>query len=122
MTNAAQLDAEIAEALSKRQSSKITAHDLNVLAQAASFGNVSVEDLAPSARTVARISPSALKRARAARRRINDLTGRGLLVEVYGDRYEITDAGREALVAAGYAPNRAGSWLKPGARVPGWAR
>jgi hypothetical protein len=113
----AQLNAEIAEVL--RQ--KITVHDFNVLAQAASFGDVSIEDLAPSPRTVARISPSLRTRQRAAWRRVEKLVQQGLLTETYGDRYIVTDAGRAALTTAGYAPNRAGSWLKPGARIPGWA-
>jgi len=95
--------------------------DLDLLAQAVSFGDVSVEDLVPSPRTIARLSPSNLKRSRAARRRLVALVERGLLEEAYGDRFVPTTAGKEALVAAGFAPNRAGSWLRPGARVPGWA-
>lgn len=100
---------------------KINAHDFNVLARAASFGDTSVEDLAPQPRHAPRLSPSHRKRARAARRRIEGLVWQGLLGETTGDRYIVTDAGRAALVAAGFVANRAGYWLKPGARVPGWA-
>lgn len=119
----AQLDAEIAEVLAKPRAarSKVALRDLDLLAQAMSFGDISVEDLVPSPRTIARLSPSNIKRSRAAHRRLTALVEQGLLEEGYGDRFAATSAGKDALVAAGFEPNRAGSWLKPGARVPGWA-
>lgn len=97
--------------------------DLNVLAQAASYGDVSVTDLAPSPRTVARVSKTLIKRTRAAQARLRSLAGRGLLVEAgtYGDKYAPSEAGRRALVDAGYSPNAAGEWLKAGARKPSWS-
>lgn len=119
----AQLDAEIAAVLKRPRSKRVVVvwADLNVLAQAASFGNVSVDDLAPSARTTANVSKSWLKRTRAANARLRSLAERGLLEEEYGAKYVITEAGRQALVDAGYAPDAVGRWLKPGARRPSWS-
>jgi hypothetical protein len=126
----AQLDADIAEALTKQRTGRdistkrqqVGLRDLDLLAQAMSFGDVSVEDLVPSPRTIARISPSNLKRSRAAWRRLTALVERGLLEEAFGDRFSVTPAGKDALVAAGFEQNRTGYWLKPGRNVPGWAR
>ena len=120
----AQLDAEIAEVLNapaKRVA--VPAADLNVLAQAASFGNVSLNDLAPQARAASRLSKTYLTRVRAAGARVRGLFERGLLDAggTYGEKYEITAAGRQALVDAGYAANAAGEWLKAGGRKPGWS-
>jgi hypothetical protein len=118
----AQLDREIAEVLAKAPSIKIHVHDLNVLAQAASFGDLSLQDLAPSPRTVARISPTNHKRTRAARHRLDGLVGAGLLETsgIHGSRYTITDAGIAALTAAGYVREPSGYWLVPGAVRPRW--
>ena len=135
----AQLDAEIALALATprheaasatpaltppRQPKKRVAviwTDLNVLAQAASFGDISVDDLAPSARTTARVSKTWRERVRAASARLRSLADRGLLEEGYGDKYTLTEAGRQVLGDAGYAPIATGTWIKPGARRPSWS-
>ena len=139
----AQLDAEIAAALATPRHEaasvpKLTAPaltpprrpkkrvavvwaDLNVLAQAASFGDISVDDLAPSARTTARVSKTWRERTRAAGARLCSLADRGLLEEGYGDRCTLTEAGRQVLVDAGYAPTVTGTWIKPGARRPSWS-
>ena len=139
----AQLDAEIAAALATPRHAtapvpKLTAPaltpprppkkrvavvwaDLNVLAQAASFGDISVDDLAPSARTTARVSKTWRERVRAAGARLRNLADRGLLEEGYGDRHTLTEAGRQVLVDAGYAPTATGTWIKPGARRPSWS-
>jgi hypothetical protein len=125
MKTPAQLDVEIAEALARPRSKRVAVvwADLNVLAQAASFGNVSVGDLAPSARTTANVTKTWLKRTRAASARLRDLADRGLLAEAgtYGEKYVLTEAGRQALVDAGYAPTATGTWIKPGARRPSWS-
>lgn len=121
MKTAAQLDTEIAAALKSPQSKCVAWADLNVLAQAASFGDVSVSDLAPEARKATSISKTYFKRARAAVVRLRDLASRGLLEDQYGEKYEVTAAGRQALIDAGYAPNAGGEWLKPGARRPSWS-
>jgi hypothetical protein len=123
-TRSAQLDREIDEVLAK--AIKLHAHDLNVLAQAASFGDISLEDLAPSPRTVARISPTSHKRTRAALCRLEGLVAAGLLEPKGGSRgvgasrYTITNAGRAALTAAGYVQESTGYWLVPGADRPRW--
>ena len=139
----AQLDAEIAAALATprhaaapvpklaapaltppRRTKKRVAvvwADLNVLAQAASFGDISVGDLAPSARTTARVSKTWRERVRAAGARLRSLADRGLLEEGYGEKYNLTEAGRQVLVDAGYAPTATGTWITPGARRPSWS-
>ena len=100
----------------------------NILAQAASFGDVSVEDIAPSPSTVARASKSLRVRQISARRSINALArsinalvAAGLLVEVYGDRFEPTTEGLAALKQRGYVRHHNGAWLRDGARTPSWA-
>ena len=140
-TAPAQLDREIAEALAtpkheaasvpkiaspappRRPKKRVTVvwADLNVLAQAASFGDISVDDLAPSARTTARVSKTWRERTRAAGARLRGLAERGLLEEGYGDKYTLTETGRQVLVDAGYAPTATGTWIKPGARRPSWS-
>lgn len=122
--SAAQLDAEIAASLGKLRSKRgaVAAADLNVLAQAATFGDVSVNDLAPQARTASRLSKTYLKRVRAAGARVRGLVERGLLEAggTYGEKYTVTATGQQALINAGYATNAAGEWIKAGARRPGW--
>ncbi len=118
--------AEIAAALKPPPRSKraaVAAADLNVLAQAASFGNISVDDLAPYARTANRLSKTYLTRVRAAGARLRSLAERELLDAggTYSEKYVLTAAGRQALVDASYAPNAACEWLKPGARRPSWS-
>jgi hypothetical protein len=131
---ATQLDREVAEALAGQQPAVLALTprrpkkrvavvwaDLNVLAQAASFGDISVEDLAPSPRTTARVSKTWRERTRAAAERLRSLADRGLLEEGYGDKHTLTEAGRQVLVDAGYAPTASGTWINPGARRPSWS-
>lgn len=121
-----QLDAEIAEALTRplttsTSAKKLDARQLDLIAQAASFGSVNVDDLVPQPRTVATIRPERLKRTRRAAKRLRELAEAGMLVEVYGDKYELTDAGRAALETAGFVKQSTGYWIKPGVKRPGWA-
>lgn len=99
----------------------VTAANLNILAQAASFGDISVFTLVPPARTVATVSKTYRKKCHRAQARLTGLVAAGMLVEGYAERHTITDAGRVALLVAGYVRDEGGSWLKPGARRPGWA-
>lgn len=99
----------------------MTAADLNVLAQAASFGDISVFTLVPPARTVATVSKTYREKCHHARERLISLVTAGMLVEGYAERHTITEAGRAALLAAGYKRESNGLWLKLGARRPGWA-
>lgn len=115
---AAQLEREIAEALTRTK--QLGARQLDLLAQAASFGSVSVADLLPRPRTVALLRPERVARERRATARLYELVEAGMLEEVYGDKYEATTAGLAALRSAGFVPGPTGFWIKPGARRPGW--
>jgi hypothetical protein len=61
----------------------MTAADLNVLAQAASFGDISVFTLVPPARTVATVSKTYREKCRRARERLISLVTAGALIEGY---------------------------------------
>jgi hypothetical protein len=130
----AQLDAEIAAALATpapsaamtprpKKRAAVPWADINVLAQAISFGEVTMDDLAPPARTASSMSKTYRKKTRAAYARLRSLADRGLLEGqgFLGEKYVITETGRQVLVDAGYAPNAGGSWIKPGARRPTWS-
>jgi hypothetical protein len=96
--------------------------DLDLLARAASYGTVDLEDLVPPAKRTARLSRTRVERNRTAFARLRSLEMQGYLAgSPLNSRFEPTAKGFNALKSAGFSPNKVGYWLRPDAVRPGWS-
>jgi hypothetical protein len=103
---------------------KLNKHDLNRLAECASYGEISSLHAYPHSGRGGAVSKSQLRAERAWIARANRLAELGLVTksECCGIvEIEPTEAGLTALRDAGYVRNDCGYYLIPGAPEPSWS-
>ena len=99
---------------------RLSAAELNVLAYAASYGGVKVDDFYTPPKYSAQLSKSQRLAWKKFNERTQALVNRGLLVEGLNE-HRPTAEGIAFLKAEGCVREPTGIYLKPGARVPKWA-